>query len=272
MGRPIKKKWFSAKVGSTASGDLRLRTENGDFTIRAQKGTGKYIVDDPAIAPNHVTLTDDVTPTGVEAYLTHNGKSVRKITQYQMYYFDGTFGMWNDGSGTATGTFDPTMASEAIATALASIASGAVTGYTVINSGIGYAGIPVVTVGAPDVTSSTTASLYVGAADGSGSVAVDVPGGGYTVAPVVTQSGGTGTGATFTATISAVDGSVTGITGDGGGASYAGDETFTIATVVLTQAVGTAVMNGAGDEVASITNTTPGAGYATAPAVTVAAP
>lgn len=192
IGRPIKGKWFTKRSGST-SGDMQLTTENGDFPIKFQKGTGKYIVDDPAISPNHVTLVDDATPTGVEAYLTHNGKSVRKITQYQMYYFDGTFGMWNDGSGTATGTFVPPFITEGgLQAVLGAVgnSAGVIDSIVITDGGLGYVGGETVTI--TGGAASGPFDITVATVDGSGAIT------GFTF-----TDGGTGANGSEAATVSA---------------------------------------------------------------------
>ncbi len=268
MGRPIKKKWFTAKDGAT--GDLTLTTTSGDEPIIKQTGSRKYDV-----ASGRVTLTDGVPATATEGQLTHNGKNVSKITQYRMYYFDGTeSGVWRDGAGNVVGTLVPALTVEGFgpATASASItASYTVDAITVTDGGGGYAGAPVVTLSAPDATDATVSGFVAQTAadpDADQSALISNGGSGYASAPTVTQSGGTGTGATFTAVLT--NGVVTSITASGGNTDYVGDETVTISAVTKTQATATSAL--IGDVVDTISVGNAGAGYVANPTVTVAAP
>lgn len=269
MGRPIKKKWFRARDRGT-NADLTVTTQSGDEPIIRQRGTGKY-----AVASNVVKLTDGAPGAADECRLQHEGKNVRKITQYKVYYFDGSLpAVWRDKDSNIVGTFIPAMTAEGLlALASATVADGAITGYAVDFNGAGYTGVPAVTVSAPDGTSATLTG-FVGITGGAPqppdadqSAMITNGGSGYAVAPVVTQDTGTGTGSVFTAVLT--NGIVTSITATAGNSDYVGDETLSIAAVVLTQETATASLTA--DEVTSIATNAAGVGYVAA-TVTVAAP
>lgn len=104
MGRPIKKSFFGSDANS-----LELSCNTGSVanrTIVAQKGTGKYQVNAPS--NNIVKLVNKTTGLLLgEASLVHDGKIVRKINQYVIFYFDGTTGAWRDSAGNLVGVFGP---------------------------------------------------------------------------------------------------------------------------------------------------------------------
>ena len=83
------------------------------------------------------------------------------------------------------------------ATATATVASGAVTGFNVTNKGSGYTSAPTVSFGGPGTGATATASL-TGIVK---SVTITNPGTGYTSAPTLALTGGGGTGSTATATV-----------------------------------------------------------------------
>ena len=102
MGRPIKEKWFGTDAGS-----LQLLCNTGTEairTIRSQVGNSKFETSTGIVKLVNKTAT---TLLG-EASLVHNGKTVRKLTQYKVYYFDGTVGVWNDKTN-VIGTFVPAL-------------------------------------------------------------------------------------------------------------------------------------------------------------------
>jgi len=170
MGRPIKSKWFTARDGN-AAGDLQLTISTGDEAIIKQTGTGVY-----EVASGRVKLIDgapSVAPSaGVvgDAQLAHDGKNVRKLTQYRVYFFDGSdSAVWRDGDGNVVGTFVPALATDP-----------------------GY----------PDVTATgTVVPTLVTDANTVDFIIVDDGGQGYGSAPVVTFSTGTGSTATGTAVL-----------------------------------------------------------------------
>lgn len=186
MGKPIKKKWFSAKWGSIA-GNLQLTTNAGDETIEKQVGTGVY-----EVASGRVKLVDSDTPAAGEAKLSHDGKRVWKITQHRMYYFDGTeSGVWRDHDGNTVGTFLPALTAElgdepgvvgsqATADVVIAVDPGPITGFTVTDGGTGYTSVPAVTItGDGDGNAAATAVLTNGSVT---SITVDAGGANYTVA------------------------------------------------------------------------------------------
>lgn len=282
MGRPIKKIWFTVEKGSTV-GDLTLTTTTGDEPIIAQKGTGVYDV-----VSGRVKLVDKAAPTeDNEAVLLANGNRVRKITQYRMYFFDDSLKdiKWREGDGSlASGVvLAPVLTHEGDALASASISNGAVTSFSVVNGGHGYANtVPAVTISAPIAGTDATADGFTLTAANLTSDAINTgplsatitdAGSGYSGTVVVTVAGGTGTGATAEAVINS-DGEITDISITDGGSGFANTDsiTFTIPSPVSTTATGTAVLDGTGDSVVSITITEGGAGYYAEPTVTIANP
>jgi uncharacterized protein len=83
------------------------------------------------------------------------------------------------------------------ATAVATIANGAVTGFTITNKGSGYLTAPAVTLGAGATQATATAAL-TGIIK---SVNINSAGVGYTSSPSVSFTGGSGTGAAANATV-----------------------------------------------------------------------
>jgi len=207
MGRPIKKRYFSAKTGSIA-GDLTLTTgASGDEVVIKQTGTGVY-----EVASGRAKLTDPNAPgyaavdpdssTGVvgTALLTHdNGTdgalNVRKISQYRVYYFDSAVGsaVWRDGDGNTIGTFVPAFTNDPgtkiTATATATQTGGVVDdSVVVVNGGKGYESAPSVTI--------------AGASAGSGAVATATLTDGV-VTSIAVSNGGTLYDAPLVVTIAA---------------------------------------------------------------------
>jgi len=166
MGRPVKKGWFSSYFGP-ATVNLNVTTTAGAEVIVDQPGTSTYTV-----ASGQVRLVDGpVTLAAGLCKLQHNTKFVRKLDQYNAYYFDGTSAIWNDGSGVIVGAFlpaptaagdtepgapvvEPPVVTPVTATATATVDQsggannpGTVTAITVTNGGAGYTSVPDVDVG-----------------------------------------------------------------------------------------------------------------------------
>lgn len=191
MGRPIKRKWFTAKAGSVA-GNLNLNVFTGSVVaevIIRQKGTGVYLT-----ASGRQKLKDGVPGVEGDAQLTHDDgvgggvKSVRKIAQYRLYYFDGTSTVWRDKDGNVVGTFDPVLTPELVepggptSQATGTVVAGGVldartvASVTITDSGIGYTSAPAVTFKASTGASTATGTAII---DGTGavtSVTVDTAG------------------------------------------------------------------------------------------------
>lgn len=219
MGRPIKKKWFRARdLGSNA--DLTVTTQSGNEPIIRQRGTGKY-----AVASGVVKLVDGAPGAPDECQLQHEGKNVRKITQYKVYYFDGSVpAVWRDKDSNIVGTFTPALTAEDLldlATATASISNSAISGYTITNGGASYVGAPAVTVSAPDGTSATATVSFANGLINDYSISDS--GDGYSSVPSLTIGAPDGTTATATANIA--NGLITGYTVTGGGGGYLGSNT-----------------------------------------------
>lgn len=195
MGRPIKKKWFTAKAGSV-EGNLQVTTTVGPEPIIKQTGTGVY-----EVASGRVKLMDGVPAiaadpaTGVvgDAQLSHDGKNVSKIAQFRMNYFEGGSGQWNDGSGVVIGTLVPALEGENTdepgapdprqATATIAEVGGVLTEANITDGGAGYASAPTVTITDPDgVDAIATAVLTSGVVT---AITIDNAGTGYTD-PVIT--------------------------------------------------------------------------------------
>jgi len=201
MGKPIQKKWFTISGGS-AAGDLAVLTQEGIEAIISQKGTGRYDV-----ASGRVKLIDGVPNDPDEARLTHNGRTVWKLSQYRAYYFnDGDAGsadsdVWRDGAGNLIGTLVPAPVGEgsnppAIARATANIVSSTVDSITMVDNGDGFtAGAPVVTISAPDGTSAVGGTATVANSTVT-ALSVSNGGSGYVSAPGVIISAPDGTSAT----------------------------------------------------------------------------
>ena len=103
MGRPIRKGWFSSYYGP-ATVNLNVETTAGAEVVVSQPGTSTYSVGDDV----HVRLVDGpVTLAAGLCKLQHNTKFVRKLDQFNAYYFDGTSALWNNGDGVIVGTFVP---------------------------------------------------------------------------------------------------------------------------------------------------------------------
>lgn len=180
MGRPIKKKFFSARDGS-ADGNLQLICNVGSGAetkvIEAQVGTGKYRVD----SGEQVKLVDKASVSLLEgeAVLELDGKRVRKLTQYLAYFFDGSAGVaWRDSDGNTIGTFAPALApegapapSQAILTVVTGLIGGGpnseVTGVTITDPGAGYASAPIITFSESGNDDPATATCTI---DGNGSI------------------------------------------------------------------------------------------------------
>lgn len=120
MGRPIQKKWFTAKDGSVA-GDLTVLTTAGAKVIQKQTGTGVYVVDEGRVklmdgAP--VVAADGANGIVGDAQLIHDGRNVRRINQFRLTYFpDGDAGtkddaVWRDTDGGIVGVFSPVLTPE----------------------------------------------------------------------------------------------------------------------------------------------------------------
>jgi hypothetical protein len=185
MGRPIRKKWFTAREGSNAPGNLQVTTTSGAEPIIKQVGTGVY-----EVASGRVRLIDgapSVAPApGVvgDAQLQLDGTNVSKITQYRMYFFDGSSQEWRDKDNpiNAIGTFTPPLLAEGVqATATAVLLADAVDSITVDNGGAGYTSAPSVTISG-DGTGATATAVLTG--DVVTSITVDNGGSGYTTATV----------------------------------------------------------------------------------------
>ena len=193
MGRPIKKKWFAVKSGSTA-GDLQVTTTAGAQVILAQKGTGKYLVaDDGSGNPGIVKLIDGA-PTNVgEAQLQHDGKNVKKMNQYRVYYFDGSeSAIWRTKDGSISGVLNPAPVGEPSPTPATGVVvlgdsdsdgnDDNVVDITITDGGYGYANGPVgVTITGDGTGATATATASGGAVT---SVTITNPGSGYTNATV----------------------------------------------------------------------------------------
>jgi hypothetical protein len=178
MGRPIKKKWFSARDGSV-EGDLQVTTAAGAEVIEKQTGTGVYTVASGSVQLQDGGALDPAAP-GVRGGATlqfDNGvdgpQYVRKLNQFRVYYFDsainGGSDEWNDGSGNLTGTFTPPLSGETpvvpvTATGTATMTAGGgvdestVTSVTITDGGAGYTVAPTVTFSAGDGTVPATAT------------------------------------------------------------------------------------------------------------------
>ena len=169
----------------------------------------------------------------------------------QFYSVAPTVTITDSDSGTGSG-----------ATATATIASGVVTGITLVNNGSNYTS-PVVTLSPPSVFNSgyvnpvvtisnnTPATATSKITNGSvSSISILTSGIFYgTVPPVITLSGGGGTGASATATV--FNGAVTAITVNNGGSGYTSVPTITIAppitaTATVTQGVKDALLDNVG--------------------------
>lgn len=266
MGRPIKKIWFTLKDGSVA-GDLTVTTASGDEVIEAQKGTGKYLV-----ASGIVKLVDKTTGlTGNEASLQHEGKTVRKIAQYRLYYFDGTSAVWRDREANVIGTFIPALTPEggvvpSQATASITVADGAVDSIAVLTQGAGYGSAPTVTISNPNGTDAVLGTVTL-SGDAIDSIAITDGGSGYVSAPVITITGD-GSGEDIVAVLT--NGVITGFTINNGGTGFS-SATASAAAVSKVQATATAVLTA--DKVTSLTLDNAGEGYVSAGTViTIAAP
>lgn len=266
MGRPIKKKWFRARdLGSNA--DLTVTTQSGNEPIIRQRGTGKY-----AVASGVVKLVDGAPGAPDECQLQHEGKNVRKITQYKVYYFDGSVpAVWRDKDSNIVGTFTPALTVEDLldlATATASISNSAISGYTITNGGASYIGAPVVTVSAPDGTSATATVSFANGLINDYSISDS--GDGYSSVPSLTIGAPDGTTATATANIA--NGLITGYTVTGGGGGYlGGNTTATVGAPDGTSATTTgtvAITANNPDADQSVMINSGGSGYATPPVVT----
>lgn len=308
MGRPIQKKWFRALDRGT-NADLTVTTQSGDEPIILQKGTGVYDV-----ASGRVRLTDGAPSAANECQLQHDGKNVNKITQFRVFYFSGGSAVWRDKNSNILGIFNPDLTVEDIlniATATATVANGAITGYIITLGGAEYTSAPVVTISAPNGTSSTaTGSFANGIVSG---YVVTNGGSGYASVPAVTVGAPDGTSASVAGTVAvtggpaAPDADQSAMISDGG-TGYAvapvvsqtgGTGTGSVFTAVLTNGIVTSITATAGnsdyvgDETLSITavvltqetatatltnsvvtniaTNVTGAGYASNPSVTVAA-
>jgi hypothetical protein len=159
------------------------------------------------------------------------------------------------------------------ATANATIANGAVTGFTITNTGAGYIATPTsVTVAAPPAAVQATANATIANGQVTG-FTMNNTGTNYTSIPSVTVSGGTfitPVTATATSTLNGTGG-IASITRTNVGAGYLTAPTVTIsappeAATATAQAL---LTNGA---VSGYTITNAGFGYTTAPTVTVDSP
>lgn len=113
------------------------------------------------------------------------------------------------------------------AAATATVANGAVTGYTITSAGSGYAtGSMVISAPPAAVTATCANGTETGGVVTLGAITVTSGGGYYSSVPTVTIGGG-GTGATAVATIAA--GRVTAVTITAGGTGYNGTVTITVA-------------------------------------------
>ena len=280
MGRPIKRKFFTAKYGSH-EGNLQILTNMGVETVHRQKGTGVYDVDS-----GRYKLVDKTGGLDDgEASLQHDDgsgmRTVWKLNQYRVYYFDRDGevdnAVWRDNDGNLVGTFDPPFAAEETnepggpdyppetATATATVADGSVQSITVTDGGNGYQSAPTVTISAPDGTDAVLGTVTVDTGVVTDIELVD-GGSGYASVPAITITGANTTPASATAVLT--DGVVTSINITDGGTGYT-TATADIDPVNKVQATATATLTG--DEVTSIAVDTAGEGYASA-TVTIDAP
>ena len=154
MGKSIKKIWYGNDNNS-----LQLNCNTGTVAVRyilAQKGTGKY-----KTPSGTVKLVNKTSGLNVgEASLEHNGKTVKKITQYRIYYFDNSPSeLWREGDGSLLGVFNPLPVGVAPATPPDAFTIAAET--NAIRSYL-YTSAPVtITGGAADMTVTTTGEYSV---------------------------------------------------------------------------------------------------------------
>lgn len=178
MGKPIKKKWFTAKFGS-AVGNIALTTTTGVEEIIKQVGTGVYEVASGRVklkggAP--VVSADPEQGIIGDAQLNHEGRDVIRVNQYRLTYVDDTDegttddAVWRDIGGSIIGTLVPAPVAETstepggpgavLATATATQTGGVVDTITVTNGGGGYSSAPTVTItGGPGTGATATAVL-----------------------------------------------------------------------------------------------------------------
>jgi hypothetical protein len=211
LGRPIQKKWFTAKAGSVA-GNLQVICNIGSGAetkvIDSQVGTGKYRVDSGEI----VKLVDKASGSLLEgeAVLEHDGKTVSKLNQYRVYYFDGSVsGVWRDTDGNVVGTFVPALATEdgdigapVDSQAILSVTTAPidadgegdieVTEISIVDAGYGYDTAPTITLTVGDGTPATTATATC-TIDGLGRID----------SITITENGSYASGTTVTATVPA---------------------------------------------------------------------
>jgi hypothetical protein len=197
MGRPIKKGWFSSFFGP-ATVNLNVTTSAGPAVVFGQPGTSTF----ETTLGTHVRLVDGtVALTPGLCHLQHDGKYVRTLAQYQLSYFDGTAALWNDGSSTIVGTFNPAPTARTDtepgapvtppvtpppvvpvqATATATTDGDLVTGFTITNGGAGYTSAPLVTIGGGDGTATATSGIIDGEVT---AITLGNPGTGYVTATV----------------------------------------------------------------------------------------
>ena len=175
-----------------------------------------------------------------------------------------------------------TLATRSTATATASIADGAVTGFTVTHAGSGYTSVPVITVGggvfATPVQATATSTITNGVVTGftltnigAGYPTTRNAGASYVMMPLVTIAPPP-SAVTATATATVSNSTITGytVTNSGSGYFYPPTVTLGLPNVGNQPATATAtITNGA---VTGFTVTRGGSGYTVMPQVTISAP
>jgi hypothetical protein len=157
------------------------------------------------------------------------------------------------------------------ATATATVANGVITAITVNNAGSGYSTAPALSIAAPPARVTATATSTL-SGDGVASFTITNPGVGYTSAPVVTLSAPPAA-VTATATADINGGVVTAYTLTNVGSNYASAPTVTMSGGSFrTPVQAVATCTLSGSGVATYSLSNAGAGYTTAPAITVSAP
>lgn len=146
--------------------------------------------------------------------------------------------------------------------------SGSVTTITVGTPGTGYAAVPTVTLGAPNISGGQQATATAVVSGVVTATTVSAGGAGYTTPPIVTFSAAPAGGTTATGTAVLTGDAVTGITITSGGSGYLTPPTITLSGGGGNNAAATATLT---YSVTGATVSNAGSGYTSAPSVTFTA-